>query len=226
MKSDKKKEKEELKKKDKKKDRKEKTYNYFKSLSVLADFSGQAAELLHETIMNFSAETIEEQMKKMHEIEHAADIAKHEMMGHLLKEFITPIDREDISTIAQEIDNVTDTIEDVLMQMYMFNIKIVREEAIEFSKIIVSSCRELKNAADEFHNYKKSSDLLKYIIDINNMEEDGDKMYMKAIRNLHTSSSDAIEIMSWTKLFDYLEKCCDATENVADVMEYVIMKNS
>ena len=58
------------------------------------------------------------------------------------------------------------------------------------------------------------------------MEEDGDKMYMKAIRNLHTSSTDAIEIMSWTKLFDYLEKCCDATENVADVMEYVIMKNS
>ena len=226
MKSDKKKEKDILKKSDKKKDKREKSYNYFQALSILADYTGQAADLLNVTMNQYSIDTIEEQMIKMHEIEHAADIAKHEMMAHLLKEFITPIDREDISTIAQEIDNVTDTIEDVLMQMYMFNIKIVKEEAVEFSKIIVSSCRELKNAADEFYNYKKSSDLLKYIIDINNMEEDGDKMYMKAIRNLHTSSSDAIEIMSWTKLFDYLEKCCDATENVADVMEYVIMKNS
>lgn len=226
MKSDKKKEKDILKKSDKKKDKREKSYNYFQALSILADYTGQAADLLNVTMNQYSIDTIEEQMIKMHEIEHAADIAKHEMMAHLLKEFITPIDREDISTIAQEIDNVTDTIEDVLMQMYMFNIKKLRPEAIELCNIIVSSCKELKNAAEEFHHYKKSTELLKYIIDINNMEEDGDKIYTRALRSLHTSSEDAIEIMNWTKIFDYLEKCCDATENVADVMEYVIMKNS
>ncbi len=226
MKSDKNKEKEIVKKKDKKKEKREKSYNYFQSLSVLTDFSEQAAVLLSETMNHYSIDTIEEQMKKMHEIEHAADIAKHEMMGYLLKEFITPIDREDISTIAQEIDNVTDTIEDVLMQMYMFNIKTLRPEAMDFCNIIVSSCKELKKAADEFHHFKKSTELLKHIIDVNDMEEKGDLLYTKAVHSLHISSEDAIEIMTWTKLFDYLEKCCDATENVADVMEYVMMKNS
>ena len=159
MKSDKKKEKDILKKSDKKKDKREKSYNYFQALSILADYTGQAADLLNVTMNQYSIDTIEEQMIKMHEIEHAADIAKHEMMAHLLKEFITPIDREDISTIAQEIDNVTDTIEDVLMQMYMFNIKKLRPEAIELCNIIVSSCKELKNAAEEFHHYKKSTEL-------------------------------------------------------------------
>ncbi len=215
------------KKKDKKSDKKDKrNYNYFESLVSFTDYSCQAAELLHSILTNYDPSQLEDQMKKMHDIEHTADLAKHDMMKYLVKEFITPIDREDISTLAQEIDTVTDTIEDVLMQMYMYNIQSVRPEALEFSTTIVACCAALKKAMADFHNYKKSTEIIANIINVNNMEEDGDRIYTRAVRNLYTTSTDPVEIMTWTKSFDYLEKCCDACENVSDAMESIIMKNS
>jgi len=177
-------------------------------------------------LANFDTATLESQMLQMHEIEHSADLAKHQMMSNLVKEFITPIEREDIAAIAQEIDTVTDTIEDVVMRLYMYNIQTIRPEALEFSETIVSCCNALKIAMEDFHNYKKSKNVIANIIRINNLEEIGDKIYTRAIRNLHTTCTDPIEIMTWSKTFDYLEKCCDACEDVSDVVESIIMKNS
>ena len=165
-------------------------------------------------------------MIKMHDIEHSADIAKHDMMKHLLKEFLPPIDREDISELAQEIDNVTDTVEDVLMQLYMYNIQTIRKESVEFSENIVICCSALKKAMSDFQNYKKSTIVTENIINVNNLEEVGDRLYTRSMRELYATSTDAIEIMTWTKNFNALEKCCDACEEVADAMESIIMKNS
>lgn len=212
--------------KKKKSQKKSKGYNYFEAMVTFADYSCQAADLLNSILSNYDTAKLEDQMKEMHAIEHAADLAKHDMMSNLVKEFITPIDREDISTIAQEIDNVTDTIEDILMQLYMYNIKSIRKEALEFCKTIVSSCNALTKVTEDFHHFKKSSVVMKHIININNLEEEGDRLYTKAMRDLYTTSTDPIEIMAWTKTFDYLERCCDAIENVADVMESIIMKNT
>lgn len=206
--------------------KKKKNYNYFEGLVSFTTYSCEAAELLHSIISNFDPSKLEEQMKKMHDIEHAGDLAKHEMISHLTKEFITPIDREDISTIAQEIDNVTDTIEDVLMQLYMYNIQTIRPEALEFSETIVKCVKALKTSMEDFHNFKKSKNILDNIININNLEEDGDQIYTRAVRNLYTTCKDPVEIMAWTKTFDYLERCCDASEDVSDIMESIIMKNS
>ncbi|RDU22540.1 DUF47 domain-containing protein [Anaerosacchariphilus polymeriproducens] len=212
--------------KKKKSQKKAKNYNYFDAIITFADYSCQAAELLNSILSNFEPAKLEAQMKEMHAIEHAADLAKHEMMSYLVKEFITPIDREDISTIAQEIDNVTDAIEDVLMQLYMYNIQSVRKEALEFSKTIVTCCNALRKVTEDFHHFKKSANVMKHIINVNNLEEEGDRLYTRGMRDLYTTSKDPVEIMAWTKTFDYLEKCCDACENVADVMESIIMKNT
>ena len=220
---DKKKDKSKKKEKDKKKI---KNYNYFEALVDFTDYSCKASNMLHSILSDFNPEKLEEQMKEMHEIEHAADLAKHDMMAYLAKEFITPIDREDISNMAQEIDNVTDTLEDVLMQLYMYNIQTIRKEALDFSVTIVSCCKALKTAMQDFNNYKKSPTVIESIININNMEEAGDRIYTKAMRDLYTTCSDPIEVMAWTKNFDCLERCCDACENVADSMESIIMKNS
>lgn len=212
--------------KGKKEKKKDKNFNYFEALVSFTEYSCQASELLHSILSDFNTSKLEDQMKQMHDIEHAADLAKHNMMSKLVKEFITPIEREDISAIAQEIDTVTDTIEDVLMHLYMYNIQTIRKEALEFSETIVSCCKALKISMEDFHNYKKSKNITDNIININNLEEIGDQIYTRAIRTLHTTSTDAVEIMSWSKTFDYLEKCCDACEDVSDVMESIIMKNS
>lgn len=200
--------------------------DYFEMLAELARYSCSAASLLNDTLSNFEASDLENKIKDMHEIEHTADLKKHDMMNKLVKEFITPIDRGDIIEMAHQIDNVTDAVEDILVRIYMFNIRSIRNEALEFCNIIIECCEKLKKLMIEFCNYKKSLDINKLIIDINSLEEDGDSLYTNVMRNIYTNSTDPIELMTWTDTFYYFEKCCDACENVADLVESVIMKNS
>lgn len=200
--------------------------DYFEMLSELVDYSCSAANLLHDTLLNFDVNEIENKIKEMHDIEHTADVKKHNMMDKLVKEFITPIERGDIAELAHEIDNVTDAIEDILARIYMFNITSMRKEALEFANIIIKNCNELKGLMKEFRNFKKSSEIQKLIVNINGLEEEGDKLYTMSIRNLYTTSKDPVELMTWTDTFKYFERCCDACETAANVVESVIMKNS
>ncbi len=200
--------------------------NYFEMLAELVDYSCDAANLLHSTLLNFDVNSIEDKIKEMHTIEHTADIKKHDMMNKLSKEFITPIERGDIIEMAHFIDNVTDALEDILTRIYMFNIIDIRKEALEFADVIIKNCKELKKIMKEFHNFKKSSEIHKLIISINDLEEDGDRLYVSSIRNLYTTSKDPTELMTWTDTFKYFERCCDACESVANLVESVMMKNS
>ncbi|MBC5627785.1 DUF47 domain-containing protein [Clostridium sp. NSJ-6] len=203
-----------------------KSNDYFEMLVDLIGYSCEAASLLDKTISNFRMSQIDSNVKEMHEIEHSADIKKHEMLNKLSKEFITPIERGDIIELANEIDNVTDAIEDVLVRIYMFNISVMREEALEFSNLIVRICNETSALIKEFRNFKKSSEISKIIININDLEEEGDRIYTKSIKGFYTSIMDPIRFITWKETFEYFEKCCDACEHVADGIESVMMKNS
>lgn len=200
--------------------------NYFSTFVGLVNYSCEAANLLNEIMHNFNPDELEEKMKQMHNIEHAGDVERHIMMKKLAKEFITPIEREDIVAMADAIDNVTDNIEDVLMRMYMFNIRSMREDALKMTAIIVKCCEALREALNEFHNFRKSQTLHSLIVEINRMEEEGDELFMKATRNLYVNVKDPIEVYGWSRTLHFMEICCDACEDVADVIESVMMKNS
>ncbi len=206
--------------------KRKKEYNYFDEFIKLADYSCQAAELLHESLSNFHTKEIEAEMVKMHEIEHSADLYMHGILNRLMKEFITPIEREDIINIVQQIDDLTDTIEDVVMRMYMYNIQSIRAEVLEFTELIVRCCLALKTALQDFHHFRKSKTVKENIIEVNHLEDIGDKLYTLAVRDLHIRSKDTLEIMNWTEIFYRLEKCFDACEEVANLLESVIMKNT
>lgn len=203
-----------------------KDVNYFDTFVELVGYSCKAANLLNEIMNNFDATQLQDKMKEMHAIEHDGDEARHLVVKKLAREFITPIEREDIMAMSDSIDNVTDTIEDVVMRMYMYNITSVREHALKMTVVIVRCCNALKEALDEFHNFRKSQKLHELIIEINRLEEVGDKLYTEATRDLYVNCQDNKEVSAWDTTFHYLEKCCDACEDVADVIENVIMKNS
>jgi predicted phosphate transport protein (TIGR00153 family) len=203
-----------------------KDVNYFNSFVKLSDYSCQAANLLNKIMKNFSTDELKGKMEEMHLIEHSGDEARHIMVKELAREFITPIDREDIMDLADAIDNVTDTIEDVLMHMYMLNIKHVREDALKIADIVVKCCNVLKMALDEFHNFRKSQILHELIVEVNFLEEEGDKLFTNAIRNLYVNCKDYLEVIAWDQTFHYLEKCCDACEDVANIIESIMMKNT
>lgn len=199
---------------------------YYDTFVELVDYSCKAADLLNKIMNNFKANELVSKVKEMHTIEHGGDEARHVMTKKLVKEFITPIEREDIMELANAIDNVTDAIEDVVLRMYMFNVTNIRPYALKMTGIIVKCCDSLKVAMSEFHNFRKSKTLHDLIIDVNHLEEDGDKLYTEAMRDLYVNCNDFKELSAWESTFHFLEKCCDACEDVANVIEDIIMKNS
>lgn len=204
----------------------ERNYNYFEKFVTLVNYSCEAAQMFSKTLDNFNNKTLEERLNAMHEIEHAADIEKHELVNRLAREFITPIEREDILTITDQIDDLTDFIEDIVMVMYMFNINSLRKEIFLFSEVIYKCCVALKNILIEFGNFRKSTSINDLIIAVNRLEEEADKIYVNSVKNLFATSNDPIEIMKWREIFNRAEKCCDSCEIIANSIEGIIMKNS
>lgn len=205
--------------------KKENNY-YFDTFTKSIFYANDAAELLKECFRNYDPSGLHKRIEEMHKIEHTADGLKHEMMEQLVKEFLPPIEREDIVELAHTIDNVTDCIEDVLLRMYMFNIKTLRPEIMQFTDVILRCCEALKEMALELHNFKKPAILKERIIEINHLEEEGDRIYTEAMRRLYTEEKDPVAIISWTTMYERLEKCCDCCEDVADMVEQIIMKNN
>lgn len=201
-------------------------YNYFDTFVKLVEYSCSASKLLDEILENFNVDELQNKMDLMHDIEHSADLESHNMMRKLAHEFITPIEREDIVSLSHEIDNITDNIEDVLLTIYMYNVRSIRNDVLDFSKLIVKCCFALKKAFQEFKKFHKSTDIKDEVILINKLEEEGDKLYTRTVRNLHMLSSDPLEIMAWTEVYKQLEKCCDSCESTVNLIESIIMKNS
>lgn len=202
-----------------------KKFNYFDMYILMTELSFKAAEELNYILSHYSNEKLNEKALRMHDIEHTADGYKHAIITKLAKEFKPPICREDIVELAQIIDDVTDSIEDVLLKIYMFNISELKPEALEFSNLILSCCGELKTTVCEFKNFKKSNKIKNSIVEINRLEEEGDKLYYESVKNLFDHTKDALEIIRWKEIFEAFEKCFDACEHAANKIESIIMKN-
>lgn len=203
-----------------------KRHNYFNMFSDIANDAIKAAYLLETTVKDYNPEEIENQNKTMHELEHAADLKKHELMKLLISEFITPIEREDIATISYMLDDVLDSIEEVYQMFFMYNVKEMRPDAYEFVDLIVRSTEAMKACFDEFENFRKSDLIVKKIVEVNEIEELADSLYFKAIRELYTKEENPVKIIVWVRIYDRFEKICDQCEHVADTIGSVIMKNS
>lgn len=161
---------------------KKKDYDYFQAFTQAVDYSCQAAEILKNTLTYFDTDKLNDRLKDVHGVEHAADLGKHEMMSELARAFITPIEREDILELMQELDDVTDDIEDVLIRTYIFHILSIREDALRFADIISRCCGEMLKMMKEFRDFRKSKTIHEMIVTINDLEEEGDRLYTEAVR--------------------------------------------
>lgn len=200
--------------------------NYFDRLTAQTDYVVRGVEVVERIFKDFHPDEIEEILLEMHELEHSADEEHHKISRALAREFITPIDREDIAKIAHEIDEVIDELEDVVMRLYMFNITGLRKESFEFVEIFKKCALEMMRMMAEFKNFRKSERINDHIIEINRLEGEGDAIYVHAIRRLYTEETDPVLIQAWTELFNRMERSCDAFENVAELIQSVLMKNS
>ena len=210
--------------KDKKK-KKIKELNYFKAMTAISEHAVSAANELKKLLGNLN--DLPAKVDGVHAIESAADSIYHDIIAALNRAFVTPIEREDIKDLAHAVDDVVDAVEDVVLHFYMFNVTTIRPEAIRFCDLICEICKKLYVTMGEFENYKKSKKINELLVDLNRLEENGDVLYREAIRHLFTENNvPRIEVLKWKEIFDMMEKCCDACECCADMIEGVILKNS
>ena len=212
----------------KKKEKKQKktSYSYFAFFCEMIDCACQAATALNNMFSNYESTNLRQEADVIHQIEHAADLKKHDMMSQLLREFLPPIDREDIVNISHVLDEIVDLIEEVVLSLYMNDIRKCRPDVQPMVALIVKECEELRKLISEFENYKKSEKLMESIIIINTLEEEGDRLYLEAMRNLKLTCPDPFEMIAWRDIYSSLEDCSDACEKVADAVEEVVMKNT
>ena len=199
-------------------------YNYFDGFIKMSEKAKECADYLSNSMNSYDKNTLEKQTEEIHDIEHRSDLIKHEIMANLVKEFLPPIEREDITNIIHYLDNVVDNIEDILVKMYILNLDSVTDEALEFSKLIVSCVDMLSKCVEEFSNYKKSKKLKELIVEVNSIEEEGDRLYIKTMRDLYKNDNTDY-IIRWSKIYGLMEKCLDSCETVADDLEVVMLKN-
>ena len=199
---------------------------YYDSFAAAAELACKAAIKLDDIMRNFDPSKIEEAVEEMHAIEQAADEKVHEVNDALITAFITPIEREDIATLAGAIDVVVDRIEGVLHRIYFTNIQEMRPDALEMSAKVVRATEQMNDLVLELPQFKRSKSLREHVITVNTIESECDDIYIAAMRRLHTTDRDALSIISWRDVYTFLEYCADSCEFVADTVESIVMKNS
>ncbi|HHW47453.1 MAG TPA: DUF47 family protein [Clostridiaceae bacterium] len=201
-----------------------KEVNYFDMFIQIAGICNKAAKVLGEMICD--AGNFDSKAQVIHDIEHEGDELYHTLYRQLNRSFITPIEREDILAIARNIEDTIDAIDEVAIMFNILSISSVRPEAKDLVKLIVKSSSVLVEATKEFKNYKKSKELTPLLVELNHIEEEGDKLYQNAIKTLFKNEKDILEVVKWKNIFGIMEDVLDACENAAEVMEGVIIKNS
>ena len=202
-------------------------FNYFDAFEKQVDIASEVADVLIEAIEGFTtAEELEPLLERAHEIENRGDDVNHDIMSSVAADFITPIEREDIIELAQDLDEIIDMIEGIIQYFYMYDIHFMHPQAIEFARIIKKQLKALNKSMDTFREFKKVKKIRAMVEDVNELEEQADALYLKTIRQLYTVDvENAVRVEVWSRLFDRLEATCDACETVADALSSITLKN-
>lgn len=181
----------------------------------------KAATLLVALMENF--DNLEARTKEVYEVEQEGDILTHEIMKKLNKTFITPIDREDLYSLASSIDDVLDLIWAAVDRLSVFKIRETTEEAVKMSKDILATTEAMHKAIHKLKekNYHHVQD---YCIEINRLENMVDRDFRDALGKLFDEVKDPILIIKWKEIYEHLEDASDKCEDVANVLEAIVLK--
>jgi predicted phosphate transport protein (TIGR00153 family) len=157
------------------------------------------------------------------EIEHKCDFLTHEIIQRLHRTFVTPLDREDIHALARSLDDVMDAIDASSWIVRLYQIDHVRDGARELAHIIKSSTEQVVAAMRALERRKGTTELA---VEINRLENEADRAHQAAVRKLFEDEKDPVQIMKWKEILDFLEEATDRCEDVANVVEGVVVKHA
>jgi uncharacterized protein len=155
--------------------------------------------------------------------EQEGDRITHDIIRRLNETFVTPIDREDIHALASALDDVVDFTEEVADYMGLYKIEAPMEQAQRQTQILHQAARQIAQAMPRLRGFQ---DISHYTVEINRLENDGDRVTREAMAALFDNGIDPMVVIRWKDIYERLESAIDATEQVANILESVVIKNS
>ena len=197
--------------------REEKFYSDF---LALADQLQRGAQLLEEMLAH--DEPLWAKADEIKEVEHACDLLTHELIQRLNRTFVTPIDREDIFALAKSLDDIMDAIDAAATLFRLYKLTSVRAGARDMARIITACTKEVRLALVAL---ERNQGLNVHAVEINRLENEADRVHQQAVGRLFDEAGDPIAVIKWKETFDLLESATDRCEDVANVLEGVVVKH-
>ena len=181
----------------------------------------RAARLLDGMLRDY--DQLDQRARDIRDAEHAGDEITHDIGHRVESTFVTPFDREDIIALISGLDDVVDLIEEVADTFVLYHIEAPTETAIHQASIVVAQCEQLHEALVSLKNFKG---IERYWIEVHRLENEGDHVARAAIADLFSHGSDPIEVIKWKEIYGLLESTIDKCEDVANVIERIVVKHA
>jgi len=184
------------------------------------------AQALHDAVHTADLEQRKVLYKKVKDLEHRGDEITHQVHLELGKNFITPFDREDIHTLASALDDIADYVFDAANRMELYHVDHITEPIKELASLIVEAVHALSKGMKELQNLKNVRSIADACVRVNSVENKADYVYNKAVGDLFLYEKDAISLIKYKEVLATLETATDRCEDVANVLESILVKNA
>ncbi len=201
-----------------------KTHNFFDLFEKQVSHAVEAACFFKEAVSRGGI--TEDALSKMASIEHQGDDVAHAIIDQLNKTFITPFDREDIYALAKQLDDITDMVNNILGRLKVYDIQGVDKNLVEFSVVIEQSVRAVSRAIGGLRNHKSGQVVSDACIEVNRLENVGDAMRDRVLSELFANSKDPIAVIKWKDIYQDAETVLDVCEDVAHVVDSIMVKQA
>jgi predicted phosphate transport protein (TIGR00153 family) len=166
------------------------------------------------------------QAKAISDIEHECDRITHAVVAQLHKTFITPLDRNDIYRLITKMDDIMDFVEAAAERIALYGIVDMTKEAADLARVLLASSERVLEAVAGFRDLKRSEIILEKCVEINRLENEADALLRGALARLFRDEQNPITIMKWKEIYELLETATDRCEDVANIIEGVVLENS
>jgi hypothetical protein len=201
-----------------------KEFNFFDLFDKQVEYAVEASVLFKEIASMGAVDAA--LITKMGEIEHAGDDATHSIISHLNKTFITPFDREDIHKLATELDDVVDVINTIVSRLRLYKLKWSDQNLAEFAVVIEQSVRQVASAVNGLRKPKNLKSIMDSCVEVNRLENVGDVLRDRVLADLFEREKDPIAVIKWKEIYQDAETVLDVCEDVANVVESILVKQA
>ena len=198
--------------------------DFFELFERAAGNAHEGAGLFVDLLEHFDG--LEQRAKRIKDIEHAGDKITHEVIDRLNRTFITPIDREDIHELATRIDDIIDLIDTCVNRMVIYKVRHATPEALDLARCLHHATGLIVEAVNLLRDLKGGKRINEKCIAIQTQENEADRIMQAALASLFANHKDPIEIIKWKDLYEEIESATDRCEDVANVLDQIVLKHA